>query len=556
MYGLDQPKRHELEKQKLEFAFKRNEQEEALDPDKRRLVADRRQDDDGYLDDAIRGFDGELRFLAADFPAKVVLPWRFAGAGGSTAENAAADDEDEWEPYPSAEHALQASKAAAGAAGRAQRCAIRAAHGAKEAKRLGSAALKARGPHATNAWREASAAVMEALLRDKFRRHAELRAQLAATKRRRLYHVNGYNDAFWGVVRDDADGGGAKGAAAAAGLRGYRGANELGRALERVRADVALGGDAEVRAWLGAVFALVARDDVAFGVTATRAAGERDRRGAGDDAAAAPLEERVLTAAELGRSFALVGKARECDLELEHASVSRVHAALVADARGGGRLLLVDLSSTHGTRVDGVRALPNVPVALNAAARPTAEAAAGATARPRGVQFDNEAGPRAGDIAARSVVGFGHSSRRYELWLDLEAAASRRAALYARMADADAAADADAKRLTVFVGNLSFETTEAEVRELFEPCGRIVELRVPRERGGDGGGERIRGIAFVQFSSDAGVVQALHMDRELVRGRPIKVKRSELGGNTGGGHGERRPHNGNDTGGDPKRARY
>ena len=110
---------------------------------------------------------------------------------------------------------------------------------------------------------------------------------------------------------------------------------------------------------------------------------------------------------------------------------------------------------------------------------------------------------------------------------------------------------------TVFVGNLSFETTEAEVRELFEPCGRIVELRVPRERGGDGGGgERIRGIAFVQFSSDAGVVQALHMDRELVGGRPIKVKRSEVGGNTGGGHGERRPHGGNDPGGEPKRARY
>ena len=50
MYGLDQPKRHELEKQKLEFAFKRNEQEEALDPDKRRLVADRRQDDDGSIE--------------------------------------------------------------------------------------------------------------------------------------------------------------------------------------------------------------------------------------------------------------------------------------------------------------------------------------------------------------------------------------------------------------------------------------------------------------------------------------------------------------------------
>ena len=51
-------------------------------------------------------------------------------------------------------------------------------------------------------------------------------------------------------------------------------------------------------------------------------------------------------------------------MRAEHPSVSRCHAALVGDvslaaAGGNGRLLLVDLGSTHGTRVDGARALPH-----------------------------------------------------------------------------------------------------------------------------------------------------------------------------------------------------
>ena len=70
---------------------------------------------------------------------------------------------------------------------------------------------------------------MEALLRDKFRRHAALRAQLAATRRKPLLHANDYNDTFWGVVRD------AKATERSA-YRGFRGSNELGRALERVGA--------------------------------------------------------------------------------------------------------------------------------------------------------------------------------------------------------------------------------------------------------------------------------------------------------------------------------
>ena len=38
MYGLGEVKHADMAKQRIEFAFKRKEDEEALDPDKRRLV--------------------------------------------------------------------------------------------------------------------------------------------------------------------------------------------------------------------------------------------------------------------------------------------------------------------------------------------------------------------------------------------------------------------------------------------------------------------------------------------------------------------------------------
>ncbi len=51
----------------------------------------------------------------------------------------------------------------------------------------------------------------------------------------------------------------------------------------------------------------------------------------------------------------------------------------------------------------------------------------------------------------------------------------------------------------VFVGNMSFQTTEAELRALFEPFGQVtrVHIAMDRETG------RARGFAFVEMPNDA-----------------------------------------------------
>ncbi len=55
---------------------------------------------------------------------------------------------------------------------------------------------------------------------------------------------------------------------------------------------------------------------------------------------------------ELGRDLTLVGRSQEADLKLDHKSVSKLHCILV---RKGDGLLVRDLGSTNGTRINGQR---------------------------------------------------------------------------------------------------------------------------------------------------------------------------------------------------------
>ena len=48
---------------------------------------------------------------------------------------------------------------------------------------------------------------------------------------------------------------------------------------------------------------------------------------------------------------------------------------------------------------------------------------------------------------------------------------------------------------TIFVGNLSFQTTESEVRNAFERYGRVTSVRIATERGSS----TPRGFAFVNM---------------------------------------------------------
>src|SRR5437762_12981791 len=58
------------------------------------------------------------------------------------------------------------------------------------------------------------------------------------------------------------------------------------------------------------------------------------------------------TPIEISKDLLLVGRKEDCDLFLDHKSVSKVHCVLV---KTDGLLLLRDLGSTNGTRVNGTR---------------------------------------------------------------------------------------------------------------------------------------------------------------------------------------------------------
>jgi RNA recognition motif-containing protein len=89
----------------------------------------------------------------------------------------------------------------------------------------------------------------------------------------------------------------------------------------------------------------------------------------------------------------------------------------------------------------------------------------------------------------------------------------------------------------LFVGNLSYNTTEMTLRDLFAPLGTVADAKIvmDRETG------RPRGFAFVEMSSDQEAQEAIQQlnGREL-DGRAIAVNEAqERGGGGGGGRGGR-----------------
>jgi RNA recognition motif-containing protein len=93
----------------------------------------------------------------------------------------------------------------------------------------------------------------------------------------------------------------------------------------------------------------------------------------------------------------------------------------------------------------------------------------------------------------------------------------------------------------IFVGNMSFQTTEDDLRALFQSFGEITRVNIPTDR--DTG--RARGFAFVEMASAsdaAGAIAALN-GREL-GGRQLRVNEAqpkpERSGGGGGGRGRDR----------------
>ena len=91
------------------------------------------------------------------------------------------------------------------------------------------------------------------------------------------------------------------------------------------------------------------------------------------------------------------------------------------------------------------------------------------------------------------------------------------------------------KRL--FVGNLSYSVTEADLREAFAASGNdVAEVKMVLDRDT----ARPRGFAFVEMSTDAGAQKAIDtLNGKDLQGRTISVsearERNSGGGFAGGG---------------------
>jgi len=101
----------------------------------------------------------------------------------------------------------------------------------------------------------------------------------------------------------------------------------------------------------------------------------------------------------------------------------------------------------------------------------------------------------------------------------------------------------------LFVGGLSWGTTDAALSDLFAKAGTVVSAQVISDR--DTG--RSKGFGFVEMSSDAEATEALKLNGTELDGRAIAVSearpqapRENRGGFGGGGYGGGR---GNDRGG-------
>lgn len=96
--------------------------------------------------------------------------------------------------------------------------------------------------------------------------------------------------------------------------------------------------------------------------------------------------------------------------------------------------------------------------------------------------------------------------------------------------------------MTIYVGNLSYDVTENDLREVFAEYGDVKSVQIPTDR--ETG--RKRGFGFVEMSSDAEEAKAIEdldgaewMQRELKvnKARPREDRRPSKGGWGGGGGG-------------------
>lgn len=278
-------------KQNISFIYGRPQATAIPDPDKAAVVRSTK-----YIEeDVIETFEGEFEFLSPFHRCPVFLP------GDSL-------------PYPTIEHALQASKMS----DQAKREILRGTENIREMKKIASKLVQ------DSTWKQRAPAVAESILRDKFLRNKNERTKLLATGRRTLKYKNSYGDMFWGIDE------------------GRNGQNVLGKLLEHTRDKAERGSD--LVAWIKEYFKPMDTDKILISLVTTKDGEIVNRRTFNE------------------KSVLYLGKAEDCDVVAENPSVSRKHAVVIADSNRG--LVIIDLNTSNGTIVGGTKIEGFQPVAL------------------------------------------------------------------------------------------------------------------------------------------------------------------------------------------------
>ena len=89
--------------------------------------------------------------------------------------------------------------------------------------------------------------------------------------------------------------------------------------------------------------------------------------------------------------------------------------------------------------------------------------------------------------------------------------------------------------MNIYVGNLSYDTTEEDLREAFAQCGQVESVSIITDRATG----RPRGFGFVTMTDDAEAQKAIEeLNGKEVGGRELKVnqakERTSGGGDRGG----------------------
>ena len=107
--------------------------------------------------------------------------------------------------------------------------------------------------------------------------------------------------------------------------------------------------------------------------------------------------------------------------------------------------------------------------------------------------------------------------------------------------------------INIYVGNLSFDASESELKDLFEGYGVVDSAKIIVDQFTG----RSRGFGFVEMRNrEEGLRAIQELDSKDLNGRSIKVNEARPKTNSGGGGGRRRDSGGGGGGGGGGRSRW